>query len=76
MTEDEAVIKITQCEWARYFNQLHPGVGYLLGCSMDESGTKSYNKNINLQRTQTIVEGSEYCNFRYFVSSKDKSCWT
>ena len=51
----ELVWKVKQCEWARYFRKHHPRVGSLLACSKDHAEYGSYNKNIRLQLTSTIM---------------------
>lgn len=63
----EHIMHIKQCENARYFHEHHPQVGYLIGCSQDEFDPKIYNKNIQLQRTSTIMEGGKICDFRYYL---------
>lgn len=64
-TETEHIMHVTQCENARYFHERHPQVGYLIACSHDETDPKMYNKNVQLQRTSTIMEGADICDFRY-----------
>jgi hypothetical protein len=66
-TKREAIINIRECEWARYFQERHPQVGYLMACSTDEVAYKSFNKNLRLQRTQTIMEGAGKCDFRIYA---------
>ena len=66
-TDTEIIFHVTQCDCARYFKDHHPTVGYLIGCSTDESDAKLYNKNIQLQITSTIMEGGKICDFRYYL---------
>lgn len=63
----EIVIHVRECEWARYFRERHPKVGYLMACSTDEVAYKSYNEHLRMQRTQTIMEGAEKCDFRIYT---------
>ncbi len=63
----EAILHVKQCEWARYFREHHPNVGYLLACSTDEAGFRAFNQDLRLQRTKTIMEGGELCDFRVFT---------
>jgi hypothetical protein len=67
----EALIHVRECEWARYFHDYHPQVGYLMACSSDEVGFKAFNQSLRLQRTQTIMEGAEICDFRIFSVDQD-----
>jgi len=43
------------------------GVG--LSCCRDESFARGFNPNLKLVRTQTIMEGADYCDFRYYLQS-------
>jgi hypothetical protein len=63
----EALAYVRECEWARYFHDHHPQVGYLMACSTDEVAYKAFNKNLRLQRTLTLMEGSEMCDFRIYA---------
>jgi hypothetical protein len=70
-SDREAIVNIRECEWARYFQERHPRVGYLMACSTDEVAYKGLNPSLRLQRTGTIMEGSEKCDFRiYSVAEK------
>lgn len=66
-SQREAVVYVRECEWARYFQEQHPQVGYLMACSTDEVAYKAFNKSLRLQRTQTIMDGGEMCDFRIFA---------
>jgi len=76
-SKTEILMHITECEFARYYREYHPRVGYMMACSLDHASYSSANKNIWLRRTSTIMEGSEICNFRIYsvreVPSFDKS---
>jgi hypothetical protein len=69
----EYINRVTECEWARYFRERHPGVGYLLACSTDEAGARGFNEFIRLQRTSTIMEGGSECDFRWYFVGDDVS---
>ena len=78
----EIVMHVKECEWARYFRENHPTVGYLMSCSTDEAAYKTANKNIRMQRTGSIMEGNEICDFRVYavswtdwISVKSETCW-
>ncbi|MEO0547843.1 MAG: L-2-amino-thiazoline-4-carboxylic acid hydrolase [Pseudomonadota bacterium] len=40
-------------------------VGHILSCRRDGTFCTGYNPNIKLDRTQTIMQGASYCDFRY-----------
>jgi hypothetical protein len=66
-TNREAVLLVRECEWARYFQERHPSVGYLMACSTDEVAYKAFNSSLRMQRTQTLMEGGEFCDFRVYT---------
>lgn len=66
-SDTEVVTQVKECEWARYYQERHPLVGYLLACSLDNAAYQSFNQRIRLQRTSTIMEGAEICDFRVYT---------
>lgn len=70
-TNKDAVLFVRECEWARYFRERHPSVGYLMACSTDEIAYKAFNNSIRMQRTRTLMEGGEMCDFRVYTIDKD-----
>jgi hypothetical protein len=66
-SETEVVTRVVECEWARYFRERHPRVGYLLACSLDDPVYRSANERIRLQRTSTLMEGGTECDFRLYA---------
>ena len=65
--EREIVQHVKECEWARYFQERHPQVGYLMACGTDEAAYRAFNENLRMQRTSTIMEGGKVCDFRIFT---------
>lgn len=66
-SEQEVVLHIKECEWARYFQERHPQVGYLMACSTDETAYRALNENFRMQRTSTLMEGGKVCDFRIYT---------
>ena len=66
-TDRESIAYVRACEWARYFQERHSQVGYLMACSTDEASYKAFNPSLRLQRTGTIMEGSDLCDFRIYA---------
>ena len=66
--ENELTMRVTACEWARYYRERHPRVGYLMACSTDAAYFQSYHPDIRLQRTTTLMEGEDHCDFRIYTS--------
>jgi hypothetical protein len=75
-SERELVLHVKECEWARYFRERHPQVGYLLACSTDEVAYRAFNQNLRLQRTSTLMEGGEVCDFTIYAvgDAPDSPC--
>jgi len=65
-SHDEYIIRVKECEWARYFRERHPQVGYLMACSTDEAFVRGFNSSLRLQRTTTLMEGGKVCDFRNY----------
>lgn len=68
-SETEVVTRVVECEWARYFLERHPRVGYLLACALDNAAYRSVNDRLRLQRTSTLMEGGDGCDFRVYVTT-------
>jgi hypothetical protein len=67
VSEREVVQHVKDCAWARYFQEHHPQVGYLMACSADEASYRAFNENLRLQRTSTLMEGGKVCDFRIYA---------
>ncbi len=66
-SEREVVLHIRECEWARYYQERHPQVGYLMACSTDEVAYRAFNEDLRLERTSTLMEGGKVCDFRIYA---------
>jgi fumarate reductase iron-sulfur subunit len=65
-TEQMLSFNVTRCRYAELYERL--GVkefGYCLSCNRDEPLTKGFNPRMRLVRTQTIMEGADFCDFRF-----------
>jgi hypothetical protein len=67
-SEREVVLHVTECAWATYFRERHPQVGYLVACSTDEVAYRAFNKTLRMQRTSTLMEGGQVCDFRVYAA--------
>jgi fumarate reductase iron-sulfur subunit len=60
------VFNVTRCRYAEMYKELGiPELGNLLSCSRDKALIEGFNSQIKFTRTQTIMEGAKYCDFRY-----------
>ncbi|MGD9145598.1 MAG: L-2-amino-thiazoline-4-carboxylic acid hydrolase [Anaerolineae bacterium] len=66
-SDTEVVTRVTECEWARYYRERHPRVGYMLACALDHAVYRSFNSRLRLQRTVTLMEGGAECDFRVYA---------
>ena len=72
-SDEEFHYKVTRCRYAEMYQEMGLGdIGHLLSCNRDYVFPEGYNTDIKLQRTQTIMEGSSCCDFRYSYKSQDQ----
>ena len=65
-TPDAFDANVTGCRYAEFYKKLGtPELGFLLTCSADFTMTEGYGANVELKRTQTIMQGASHCDFRY-----------
>jgi hypothetical protein len=59
---------VMRCEYAELYRKLGMlELGYCLSCSRDDPFVKGLNSQIQLVRTQTIMQGAAYCDFRFMM---------
>jgi hypothetical protein len=57
---------VTRCRYAELYQDLGlPELGYLFHCNRDFAMVKGFNPGIELERTQTIMQGAHHCDFRF-----------
>lgn len=57
---------VTRCRYAELYESLGlRAIGTILSCARDFALIEGFNPDISLKRTQTIMEGADYCDFRY-----------
>jgi fumarate reductase iron-sulfur subunit len=60
-----AAFNVTKCKYAEMYKVLGlEELGYLLSCGRDRAMIEGFNPGIKFARTQTIMEGGDYCDFR------------
>lgn len=63
---DRFSFNVTRCGYADRYKEL--GVreyGPILSCRRDEAFIRGFNARIGLERTQTIMDGAPFCDFRF-----------
>ena len=67
-------MNVTRCQYAEmYKKQGMEEYGLLLSCGRDFALIEGFNPKINLTRTKTIMEGADYCDFRYTMKDSINS---
>ena len=62
---------ITRCRYAQFYKELgEPELGFLFLCSQDFPLTEGFSPDLELVRTQTIMQGASYCDFRWRMKGK------
>jgi hypothetical protein len=57
---------VTRCRYAETYKEMGLGeIGPLLSCNRDGTFCQGYDRRIELERKQTIMEGAPCCTFRY-----------
>jgi hypothetical protein len=64
-SHDACEIDVTECRYAQFYKELgEPELGFLLVCGADFAFAEGFG-DIQLTRTQTIMQGASHCDFRY-----------
>jgi len=65
-TEDRLSFDVTRCRYAEMYQRLGwSDWGQVLSCARDFSLIEGFNKDVELNRSQTILGGSRCCDFRF-----------
>jgi hypothetical protein len=65
-TEARLSFDITRCRYVELYERLGmKDLGFCLSCSQDEAFARGFNPRIKLVRTQTIMGGAPFCDFRF-----------
>ncbi|MCK9494678.1 MAG: L-2-amino-thiazoline-4-carboxylic acid hydrolase [Dehalococcoidia bacterium] len=57
---------VVGCRFAEMYRRMGAeDLGFLLSCQRDFSLSEGYSADLHLERTQTIMQGASYCDFRY-----------
>lgn len=72
-TRKKFTFNVFRCRYAEMYAHLGiPELGKMLSCDRDFALIEGFNPNIKLTRTQTIMEGADYCDFRFELRSAKK----
>lgn len=63
---DKLEFNVTRCRYAELYKELGiPELGALFHCSRDFAMAEGFAGDIELERTQTIMQGASHCDFRF-----------
>jgi len=66
-------VNVTGCRYAQFYHELGvPELGFLLICSSDFAMVEGFGGDVQLTRTQTIMQGAHHCDFRYALKKRDE----
>jgi predicted ArsR family transcriptional regulator len=69
---DKLEFNVTRCRYAEFYKELGlPELGYLFHCNRDFAMVEGFSPELTLKRTQTIMEGSSHCDFRFVRKGED-----
>jgi len=67
-TEQNLSFDVTRCRYAELYEKANmKELGSCLSCGRDEPFTKGFNPRMKLLRSQTIMQGSSRCDFRFVL---------
>ena len=70
-SDTEVHYNVTRCKYAEMYAEMGLSkIGHILSCGRDGTFCTGYNPNIKLDRTQTIMQGANHCDFRYRMSDE------
>jgi len=65
-TDDRLDFNVTRCGYAAFWQELGlADIGALVQCSRDHAVAANFDRNVELVRTGTIMEGKACCDFRF-----------
>jgi len=72
-TPDGFEVNVTGCRYAKFYIEMGaPELGFLLVCSSDFPMAEGFGPDLQLTRTQTIMQGASHCDFRYALKKREK----
>lgn len=70
LSATEFAFDVTRCRYAEMYRSLGlESLGATLSCNRDGSLIEGFNPNVTFTRTQTIMNGSSHCDFRFSLAA-------
>jgi hypothetical protein len=71
--ESRFFFNVRRCRYAEMYQALGIAeLGEILSCNRDYALIEGFNPKVELQRTQTIMEGAPFCDFRYQLQKDEE----
>jgi predicted ArsR family transcriptional regulator len=65
-SDDHLDFNVTRCQYAEFYKELGlSDIGYRVHCNRDHAMVAGFNGELELSRSQTIMEGAACCDFRF-----------
>lgn len=65
-SEDHLDFNVTRCRYAEFYKERGlSDIGYRVHCNRDHAMVVGFNSDLELPRTQTIMDGAASCDFRF-----------
>jgi hypothetical protein len=65
-SEDHLEFNVTRCGYAEFYKELGLSeLGFRVHCNRDHAMVVGFNSELELSRSQTIMQGATCCDFRF-----------
>jgi len=72
-TPDAFAINVTECRYAKSYKEIGaPELGFLLTFGAYFPMAEGFGADVQLTRTQTIMQGASHCDFRYALKKNER----
>ena len=63
--DKRAIVRVSRCKWAEIMEGLDKEIAHAMICNSDFKNATIFNEEFILTRTQTLMQGADYCDFCY-----------
>ena len=71
-TRERLAFNVTRCRYAEMYQALSiPELGAALSCNRDIALIQGFNPAVKLTRSQTLMGGAAFCDFRYELKQEE-----
>src|SRR6185369_2338484 len=69
---DTVELNVAGRRYAKFYQEIGaPELGFLLTCSADFTYVEGFGGDVQVTRTQTIMQGADHCDFRFKLTQKE-----